>query len=143
MNLGNNEHEKEEVGNVVTTFLKNLGAFAINDYVSWLSFTTKRWRSKVEDFAIVLETTTTKVFELEQHKQQAIKWRSLAEKPDNEYVHEFVDMLLIKSLEDRKPWTDKHHVFVPTVSMTCTCGFQSSLAHHGPKDVKDLFEVTH
>jgi hypothetical protein len=114
-NLGNDEHEKDEVGDVVTTFLNALGAFVIDDYVPWLSFTTKSWRSKVEDFAIVLETVTTKVFELEQHRQRAIQRQSHAEGADSEYVPDFVDMLLTESLEDGKPLTDKHLVLTLTV----------------------------
>ena len=112
---------------MVTTFLNALGAFVIEDYVPWLSFTTKSWRSKVEDFAIVLETVTTKVFELEQHRQRAIERQSQAEEADSEYVPDFVDMLLTESLEDGKPLTDKHLVLTLTVRMMCTLGLLSSL----------------
>lgn len=128
--LGADEHEKEELANVVTTFLNVTGAllFVIDDYVPWLSFfTTKSWHSKVEDLFIVLETVLAKVFEVEQHRQQAVQRLSQAKGPDSEeYVPDFVDMLLTESLDDGKPLTNKHLVLNLLVRRTCTLGLPIS-----------------
>lgn len=102
-NETDNQQEKEELQTLVTRIFALLGAFIISDYVPWLSFITKLqgWHSKFEDLRDFKDKVTTKLFEVEKHRQRAEERKK--GHIDEDYVPDFVDVLLEAPLENGNP----------------------------------------
>jgi len=71
--------------------------------VPWLSFITKLqgWHSKFEDLRDFKDKVTAKLFEVEKHRQRAEERKK--GHIDEDYVPDFVDVLLEAPLENGNP----------------------------------------
>ena len=99
----------------VNRVLTGFGAFIISDYVPWLSFVTKLqgWHSEFEDIRQYVFSFLGEMCEFEKHREQA---KVRLEKNDEDYVPDFVDVLLTNFGEDGKTLPD--HEILETIMVS-------------------------
>jgi hypothetical protein len=127
------QQEKGEFELMMAGLFDMLGAFVISDYVPWLSFFARLegYHSRFEDVHNRKQTIGAKMVALEKHRESAKK-RELQqqENPEEEddYVPDFVDLLMNAPLDHGKLYADRDLVNLITVRMPISGSISLCLA---------------
>jgi hypothetical protein len=118
------QQEKGEFELMMAGLFDIVGAFVISDFVPWLSFFTRLqgYHSRFEDVHNRKQTIGAKMVALEKHKESAKKRELLQQQENHEeeaddYVPDFVDLLMNAPLDHGKLYADRDLVSLITVRM--------------------------
>lgn len=111
--IADNKRENEEFDLMVDQTFKAVGAFVISDYVPSLNFVTKLQglHSKLEKIRDFREKLAGPLIDIEGHKKRALERGN-----DEDYVPDFVDVLLAAPLEDGNLPSDRTVTLLVLVS---------------------------
>jgi len=108
-----NQQEKKEFERVINRIYDEVCTLVISDLVPYLSFIPKlqglpsmfeNLRDEIDEILL------SKIFEVEKHKQRAEE--SKGNDSNNNYVPDFIDVLLTKQLDDGEALSDKEISFL-------------------------------
>ncbi|XP_024380069.1 cytochrome P450 703A2 isoform X2 [Physcomitrium patens] len=99
------KEEKQGFEKFYKRIFEAVGTFIIDDYVPYLSFITKLqgWIPRLWDIRHFSDSISVKIADLDKHRQRALD-RNRGE----EYVPDFVDVLLTTKMENGEPLPDKN-----------------------------------
>lgn len=114
------QHEREDLQLLLTNIFVAFSSFVISDYIPSLSFISKLQgvHTKFEKLIKLTMALAKRIFEVEKHREQA-KRRLLQHNTDEDYVPDFVDVLLAAPLEDGQPLPDHDTTTVLVVRIMC------------------------
>ena len=105
------EENKKDLEEMVNRVFTGFAAFVISDYVPWLSFITKLqgWHSEFEDIRQCMFSFLNEMCEFEKHREQA---KVRLKQNEEDYVPDFVDLLLTIPQEDGKTLPDNEILMI-------------------------------
>jgi hypothetical protein len=116
-----NQKEKEEFELMTSGLLDAMGSFVISDYLPnlWFIARLQGWEKKFESVRARSTRVSEKLFEVEKHRERALKERESGHIDEN-YVPDFVDVFLTKPLEGEKLCSDEDIILLLKVSLINT-----------------------
>lgn len=105
---GEGEEEKQAFEAMVAGMFELSGAFIISDFVPYLGFVTKwqGWQVKMKALRECIYSFGSRMMDIDLHRQRALN------PPEENYVPDFVDVLLQTPLEDGGILQDKNLIMV-------------------------------
>lgn len=136
------EQERKEFEKFYEHIFWALGTFIIDDYIPYLSFITtlQGWIPRLKEIRQFSDDIGAKLADLDKHRQRA-QDRKIGE----DYVPDFVDVLLTAKMEDGKPLPDMNIKMILMVSISypfseCTIKIMWSVVHQ--ESTRSLILVT-
>jgi hypothetical protein len=112
------EQEKADLERLVDNQLIFLSKFVISDYVPWLSFVPRLQGlyTALKEFSNFRKGVTSRIFEVEKHRERAKERQHLHKEGLTNYVPDFVDLLLASPQDNMDLLSDEDLVAFLTVT---------------------------